>query len=242
MPPRFLSPSSTRGRPRNRLLAQLSDHDFQQVRLHLQTVSLDAKQILHKQGDRLRYVYFPNGGVVFMALLLPEGSRVETATIGDDGIVGVEAYFGGDALSACETIVEVPGSAERMSVQDFRRELAARPTLRHAVSQYVEVLYAVMARLMACNVHHRMEGRCARWLLIMHDRMQGRDFYSSHDCLAAMLGVRRQSVSAACGTLRRAGLIGYVHGHVTVLDRKNLERAACDCYRAIRALQDRLRS
>jgi len=233
------------GRPQNRLLALLSDEDFRHLRPRLKTVSLDPKQVLHKQGERVRHVYFPTGGIVSMATLLPDGSMVEVATIGDDGVVGVEAFFNQDALSATEAIVQVPvanDSAERMSVIDFRRELAERPTLHHAVARYVEVLYAIMARLMACNTHHPVDERCARWLLTMHDRMNGHDFQMSHEFLAAMLGVRRQSVSVIAGRFRAAGLIRYAHGHVAVLDRKGLEAAACDCYGVIRTFHERVKS
>jgi CRP-like cAMP-binding protein len=127
-------------------------------------------------------------------------------------------------------------------VIDFRRELAARPTLHHAVARYVEVLYAIMARLMACNTHHAVDERCARWLLTMDDRMHGHDFYLSHEFLAAMLGVRRQSVSVIAATFRAAGLIHYSHGHVRVVDRKGLEAAACDCYAVLRMLHERVKS
>jgi CRP-like cAMP-binding protein len=245
MSPLSLAPSPDAARPQNRLLRLLSDDDLRHLRPHLKTVSLEPKQILHRQGERPRHVYFPNGGVVSMATLLSEGTMVEVATIGDDGIVGIEAFFGDDAVSACETIVQVPvphESAERLSVQDFRRELVACPTLHHAVARYLEVLYAVMARLTACNVHHEVEARCARWLLTTHDRMHGQEFHLSHEFLAMMLGVRRQSVSAVAKTLRTAGFIRYVHGRVTVLDRKGLEAAACDCYPVIRTLFDRLPS
>ena len=240
-----LNPSFANARPRNHLLALLSDDDFRRLRPHLKTVSLEPKQVLHKQGERLRYVYFPNGGVVSMATLLSEGSMTEVATIGDDGMVGVEAFFGDDAVSASETIVQVPvpaDSAERLDVPDFRRELLSRPTLHHAVARYVEILYAVMTRLMACNAHHAVDERCARWLLTMHDRMDGQEFHLSHEFLAAMLGVRRQSVSVIAGTFRSAGLIRYVHGRVTVLDPKGLEAAACECYPVIRSLYARVKT
>jgi CRP-like cAMP-binding protein len=99
-----------------------------------------------------------------------------------------------------------------------------------------------MARIMACNVHHRVEERCARWLLTTHDRMHGHDFHLSQEFLAVMLGVRRQSVSVVAGGLKSAGFIRYVHGRVTVVDRKGLESAACDCYPVIRALHERARA
>jgi CRP-like cAMP-binding protein len=231
--------------PRNGLLARLCDDDFQHLRSSLKTVSLQPKQVLQNQGERLRYVYFPNGGVISMASILPDGNMVEAATIGDDGIVGIEAFFSEEATSATETIVQVPvpnDSAERLSVSDFRRELAARPSFHRAVARYVEVLYAVMTRLMACNAHHAVDQRCARWLLMMHDRMHGQAFHLSHEFLAAMLGVRRQSVSVIAGTFRAAGLIRYVHGRITVLDRKGLEASACECYPIVRALYNRVKS
>jgi CRP-like cAMP-binding protein len=198
--------------------------------------------VLHKQGEPLQYVYFPNGGIVSMATLLPDGSMLEAATIGDDGFVGIEAFFSDDASSACETIVQVPvpnDSAERMTMHDFRRELGARPGFHRAVAHYAATVYAVMGRLLACNAHHPVTERCARWLLTMDDRMRGEDFILSHEFLAAMLGVRRQTVSLVAGTLRQAGLIRYVHGRVTILDRKGLETTACDCYPAIRAIYER---
>jgi CRP-like cAMP-binding protein len=237
--------ASFNGRPHNRLLAGLADQDFRHLRPCLKTISLAPRQVLHKQGERLRYVYFPNGGVVSMATLLPDGAMVEAATIGDDGIVGVEAFFSGDAVSATETIVQVPvpgDTAERVSVDDFRRELAARPSLHHAVARYVEILYATMTRLMACNAHHAVDERCARWLLTMHDRMDGQEFHLSHEFLAAMLGVRRQSVSVIAAKFRAAGFIRYTHGRITVVDRRGLEAAACDCYPVIRALHDSVKS
>ena len=245
MPRPASAPSVFRERPRNQLLARLPDDVLADLRPYLKTVALEPRQILHRQGERLRHVYFPNGGIVSMATLLPDGAMVEAATIGDDGVVGVEAVFADDAVSACETIVQVPvpnDSAERLNVEDFRRALVARPTFHQAVARYVEILYAVMTRLMACNAHHQVQERCARWLLTMHDRMHGADFHLSHEFLAAMLGVRRQSVGVVCGALRNAGLIRYTYGRVTVLDRKRLEDAACDCYPAVRALYDGLAS
>lgn len=245
MPRPTSAPSLLRGGPRNRLLARLPDDVLADLQPYLKTVALEPRQILHRQGERLRQVYFGSGPIVSMASLLADGAMVEVATIGDDGIVGVEAVFADDAVSACDTIVQVPGpdnSAEQMSVEDFRRELLAHPPFNRAVARYVEILYAVMARLMACNAHHQLQERCARWLLSMHDRMHESDFHLSHEFLAAMLGVRRQSVGVVCGALRDAGLIRYTYGRVTVLDRKRLEDAACDCYPAVRALYDRLTS
>jgi CRP-like cAMP-binding protein len=233
----------TNGRPPNRLLALLPDADFQYLRPYLRTVPLAAKQILHEQGERLRHVYFPNGGVVSMATVLPDGAMVETGTIGDEGIVGIEAVFSDDAVSSCETIVQVPvpaNSAERLSVEQFRRALVARPVLQHIVARDVQVLYAVMARLAACNALHQVPERCARWLLLTHDRIHRQDFQLSHEFLGMMLGVRRPTITVVAGTLQAAGLIRYSQGKIRVLDRRGLEAASCECYPVIRELFDSL--
>jgi CRP-like cAMP-binding protein len=240
-----VSPLHANGRPQNRLLALLPDDEFRRLRPHLKTVPLDPRQILHKQGERLRNVYFPNGGVVSMASVLSDGSMVEAATVGDEGFVGVEASFTDDAISACETIVQVPvphDSAEMLPVEHFRRELATRPPFHSVIARYTQVLYAVMARLTACNARHDVQERCARWLLMTHDRMHHRDFHLSHEFLAVMLGVRRPSVSVVAGTLQAAGFIRYSQGNIKVLDRQGLEGASCECYAGIRALFDSLRT
>ena len=241
MSPLSLVSRTARARPRNRILAQLPEEDFQRLRPYLQTVSLGNKQVLHKQGEPIRDVYFPNGGVVSMMTLMADGAMVEAATIGDNGLVGIEAFFDDRAISACETIVQVPvpaDDAERMSIQDFRRQLLLCTPLRQAVGRYMETLYAIMARLNACNASHDVSERCARWLLMTHDRMHRRPFHLSHEFLAVMLGVRRQSVSVVAGTFRKSGLIDYIHGRITILDRTGLEAAACECYTVIRALTD----
>jgi CRP-like cAMP-binding protein len=227
------------GRRDNRLLARLPDEDFQQLLPHLKIIPLPAKKVLQQQGERLQSVYFPIGGVVSMAIVLPDGAMVETATIGDEGIVGIEAFFTDDAVSPCETIVQIPGAASVLSVDRFRSELAAGGAFRDAVARYAQALYGQMTRLTACNALHQVQERCARRLLMAHDHMHEQPFYSSHESLAVMLGVRRPTVTVVAGTLQTAGLIRYTHGRITVLDRKGLEAASCECYQAIRSLSVR---
>ena len=243
MPPNSAPSSGVNGRPQNLLLAMLTSDDFRQLRPLLKTVPLDPRQILHRQGERLRHVYFPNGGVVSMATVLSDGSMVEAATVGDEGFVGVEALFSDEATSACETIVQVPvphDSAEMLSVESFRRALATQPAFQRVVARYTQVLYAVMARLNACNARHQVQERCARWLLMTHDRMHHKDFHLSHEFLAVMMGVRRPTVSVVAETLQASGFIRYSQGTIEVLDRHGLEGASCECYAAIRTLFDSL--
>jgi CRP-like cAMP-binding protein len=139
--------------------------------------------------------------------------------------------------------MQVAGTnATAMPVDDFRRELARRGPLHELMGRYTQVLIAQMMQSAACNATHDVHQRCARWLLMTHDRMHEQDFHLSHEFLAVMLGVQRPTVSVVAGTLQQAGLISYVHGRVTVRDRKGLEAASCECYPIVRAHFDRLRA
>jgi CRP-like cAMP-binding protein len=229
-------------RPKNRLLAALPAADYRRLAPLLTTVSIHTKQLLHPRGKRHRYVYFPNGGVVSLTTALSDGTVMEAATVGDEGMVGIEAFLGADTVSPGDTLVQVPDTdAERLGVEDFRRELAAHGALRTLMGRYAQVFIAQLMHTTTCNAMHPVPRRCARWLLMTHDRMHGQDFALSHECLAAMLGVQRPTVSKVAAGLRRAGLIRYTHGRVSVRNRKGLERVSCECYAIIRAHFDRLR-
>jgi CRP-like cAMP-binding protein len=156
-------------------------------------------------------------------------------------MLGVEAFLTDDAVAPGETVVQVPDtSAEMMSVEDFRREIAGHGALHDLLGRYTQVVIAQMMQTTACNALHQVQQRCARWLLMTHDRMHEQNFYLSHEFLAVMLGVQRPTVSVVAGTLQAAGLIRYTHGRVTVRDRRGLEAASCECYPIIRAHFDRL--
>jgi CRP-like cAMP-binding protein len=240
-PPRAERPPRSDGRPKNRLLAALPADDFDRMRPLLTTVPIRVKQVLQKSGEPFHAVYFLNGGVASITTALSDGAMVEAATVGDEGMLGVEAFLSIDAISPGETLIQVPDtSAERMGVDDFRREVAKQGAFRDLVGRYTQVVIAQMMQSTACNALHQVPERCARWLLMTHDRMHEQDFRLSHEFLAVMLGVQRPTVSLVAATLQQAGLIRYTHGHVTVVNRKGLESASCECYPIIRARFDRL--
>jgi CRP-like cAMP-binding protein len=235
-------PPRDEGRPKNQLLAALPIKDFRRVSPHLKTVPLHIKQVLHNDGDALRAVYFLNGGVASITTTLLDGTTMEAATVGDEGVLGIEAFLSANAVALGDTMMQVPDTnAERLSVEHFRRELAKRGALHQLMGRYTQVFIAQMMQTTACNAMHQVSQRCARWLLMTHDRMHGQDFNLSHQFLAVMLGVRRPTVSIVAATLQEAGLIRYTHGRVTVRNRKGLEKASCECYAIIRAQVDRLR-
>jgi len=229
------------GRPPNRLLAALPADDFNRLRPYLKTVPIRLRQVLHKNGEPLRDVYFLNGGVASITTMLLDGTSVEAATVGDEGMLGTEAFLIADAVAPGETLIQVPDTdAVKMSVEDFRSETGERGAFRDIIERYTQILFAQMMQSTACNALHQVQQRCARWLLMTHDRMHERDFQLSHEFLAVMLGVQRQTVSVVAATLQHAGLIRYARGHVIVVNRKGLEAAACECYAIVRAHFDRL--
>jgi CRP-like cAMP-binding protein len=241
-PPPAVRPPPSDGRPKNRLLAALPADDFRRLLPFLNTVPVHAKQVLHKNGEPLRAVYFINGGVASITTVLPDGTQVEAATVGDEGVVGIEAFLNAHPIAPGEALIQVPDTnAEMMSVEDFRRESGERGAFRDLIARYTEVVIAQMMQSTACNALHQVPQRCARWLLTTHDRMNEQDFHLSHEFLAMMLGVQRPTVSLVAATLQAAGLIRYIHGRVTIQNRKGLEAASCECYGIVRAHFDRLR-
>ena len=239
-PPAVRTP--TRGRPKNLLLASLPAKDFRRLLPYLKTVPIRAKQVLHKPGEPLRAVYFLNGGVASIVTMLSDGTMVQVATVGDEGMLGIEAFLGVGAIAPGQTVMQVSDTdAEMLSVKDFRREVEARGALHDLMGRYTQVIIAQLMQSAACCVMHQVQQRCARWLLMTHDRMHRQDFDLSHEFLAVMLGVRRPTVSVAASALQKAGLIRYTHGRVTVRNRRGLQAASCECYASIRTHFDRLR-
>ena len=239
-PPASRPPFSER-QPKNQILAALPADDFRRLLPHLTTVPVRARQLLHHSGEPLRFVYFPNGGIVSIATVLSDGTTLAAAAIGDEGVIGGEAMLGDDAWSFADSQVRVPDTAERMSVDAFRRAVSEPGALRDLIGRFLHVLIALSMQNAVCRVRHAARQRCARWLLTMHDRMYAHEFLLSHEALADMLGMQRPTVSAVASGLQRNGLIRYHYGRVTVLNPEGLQAETCECYASVRALLDRLR-
>ncbi len=203
-------------------------------------VSLEHKQVLLGRGDRIDTVYFPDNAVVSLLTTMDDGTTVEVANIGNEGIVGLPAFLGIETLGPRESYqVEVPGQARALDVATFTKA-AGREPLRGLVERSIQALFIQTAQRLACVALHSVPERCSRWLLLTHDRVGDREFPLTQEFLAQMLGVRRASVSVAAGALQHAGLISYSRGRVTILDRDGLESAACECYGIIRSEWERL--
>jgi CRP-like cAMP-binding protein len=238
--PRAIQHPSAGSRPKNKLLAALPRPDFERLRPHLRTTQVKTKQVFHPANEPIRDVVFLNGGVASITTAMQDGTMVETATVGDEGVVGMEAFFGG-GIAAGETMMQVPDtSAELMSVGIFKEELDRREALYEGVRRYSQALMSLMMQSTACMALHEVQERCCRWLLMTHDRVGRDDFQLSQEFLAMMLGSSRPTVSVVAGMLQKAGLITYKHGHITILDRQGLEAGSCECYATVKGHFDRL--
>lgn len=185
-------------------------------------------------------IYFPGGGVCSVTNVMSDGRMVEVATIGNEGMVGITAFFGGDTATG-EAFVQVPnGGAQAMTVDAFRRELDRRGPFSHLIGRYAQALQALIMQSAACFSMHTVEERCARWLLMTHDRVGQDDFQLTHEFLGYMLGARRPTVSLVLGTLDRAGLIRNGTKRITIVNRKKLAEASCECYQVVTSTFDRL--
>jgi CRP-like cAMP-binding protein len=239
-PPPAVRPPPVDGRPPNRLLASLPDEDFARIVPHLTTVPLTVKGVLLKRGAPIRHVYFPNGGVCSVTAMMKDGMAVEVATVGDEGMVGIAAFFGGRAMPG-ESMVQVPDTtAVRMPVEQFQRELDRRGAFYDNINRYAQGTIALMMQSTACMALHRVQERCCRWLLMTHDRVRADRFSLTHEFLAMMLGSTRPTVTVVARALQKAGVMRYTHAKVTILDRKKLEEMSCECYETVKTEFDRL--
>jgi CRP-like cAMP-binding protein len=216
----------------NRLLAALPAADYARILPSLTVVPLKLKEILHKPGDPIRDVYFPGAGFCSMLTVLEDGSMVEIATVGREGMVGVSAILDGMPVTSAAMVQGASDTCYRMNVDAFRREVDRRGAFHELMAHYAQALFGFVAQSTACNAIHSVEQRLARWLLMAQDRMESDEFPLTQEFVAIMLGASRPTVTVVAGTLQKAGLIKYRHGRVTIVDREDLEAASCECYRA----------
>jgi len=233
------APSQKRPRPalRNFLLAGLPEDEQERLLPDLEVINLKLKDFLFKPGDETDYVYFPGGGFCSLVTVLDDGGMVEVATIGREGMVGVDAVLRGARLSSSAVMVQgETDTCYRMTSTSFRREMDRRAAFYEVVTRYMHALMGSVMQSTACNAVHSVEERLARWLLMAQDRMASDEFPLTQEFVAMMLGATRPTVTVVAGTLQREGLITYRRGRVKVLNRKKLELASCECYKATTTL------
>jgi CRP-like cAMP-binding protein len=230
--------TGTDGAVANRLLAALPAAELERLRAGLDRVPLDVGQVLYEPDAPISHVYFIDEGAVSVVSSLAEGT-VEVGTIGREGLVGVPVLLRAESAPT-RTFVQVAGAAHRMTVDRFRAAVAESPRLEHLSFRYAQAYFDQVAQTAACNRLHSLEERCARWLLMTHDRLGTDVLPLTQQFLSYMLGVHRPAVTLAAGALQKAGLIRYSRGKVRVVDRAGLEAAACTCYDITRRSIERL--
>lgn len=225
--------------PGNRLLARLPPEEYQRLLPRLQLVPLESKRVLYAARSPIDYAYFPNRSILSALAVMEDGRAIEVATIGDEGMVGLPLLVGAKT-AANRVIVQVPGEALRMGADVLMREASRDSPLGGLLALYHSAFLSKISQNVACNGLHSVHQRCCRRLLMTQDRVHSDVFPMTHEVLAQMLGVRRSTVSEVLNPLQEKGLIRYSRGKFTVLDRKRLEAASCECYRRINEEFERL--
>jgi CRP-like cAMP-binding protein len=225
--------------PGNRLLARLPPQEYQRLLPLLRLFPLEFNYVLNEPRSAIDYIYFPSRGVVSAVTLMEDGTVIEVATVGNEGMVGLSAFLG-DEESPNRQIVQVPGESLRMGADDLRAETTQDTPLRRLLFRYNTAFFKQISQAVACNGLHRVQQRCCKWVLMTHDRAQSDEFPLTHEFLSHMLGVRRMSVTDVLKPLQDAGLIRNRRGWITVLNRPGLEAATCECYRSVQDAFDRL--
>jgi CRP-like cAMP-binding protein len=223
----------------NGLLARLEREDYDVLMLHAKVVTLKFRKRLVRQDGNIDAVYFPLSCMVSLLVTTEGRPQVEMATIGKEGVVGASELIQAQGAIGLN-LVQLPGAAVRVEAVPSRKLLEQPAAVQKLVHQH---FYALMRQILygaACNRIHSMEERCARWLLMTHDRAGQDTFPLTQEFLSHMLGVRRATVNLATGMMKKAGFIGYVRGKVTVIDRAGLESTSCACYQSILTAYDSL--
>jgi CRP-like cAMP-binding protein len=223
----------------NALLRALAAGDMDAIRPALEPVALVKDHPIFLPGEPAPHVWFPNSGMISIVALDDKGSAIEVVTVGHEGMTGLAVVLGSETM-IYSSMVQVPGDGWRIETPAFQRLLERRPAIRSVMLRYVLAAMTQMGQNAACGQLHNIEARCARWLLLAHDDVDGDTFPLTQDYLAMMLGVTRPSVSEAASSLQKAGLIRYVRGQMTVLDRTGLEAMSCECYGIVRREFERL--
>jgi CRP-like cAMP-binding protein len=226
----------------NALLAGLSPADLASLHPLLAQVILVKNQVLHERGETIEHVYFVQQGIVStLADVDAHDHGIEVGLTGPEGLVGSWVLLDQhDSVSYNRQIVQIAGSALRMSVVALRAAAERSPALRDLCLRYLRTLIVQTSQTAACNGRHSLSERCARWLLMAHDRVEGNELVLTQEFLSITLGVRRSGVAEAAAVLQESRAIRYGRGHITVLDRALLENSACNCYRLVRNETDRL--
>ena len=223
----------------NHLLAALPRDDYARLFPHLDLVPTPLGHVLYESGVPMRHVYFPITSIVSLLCVMENGASAEIAVVGNEGIVGVSLFMGGETTPS-RAVVQSAGHAYRLQGQLLKDEFSRAGPMQRLLLRYTQALLTQMAKTAVCNRHHSLDQQLCRWLLLSLDRLPSNELIMTQELIANMLGVRREGVTEAAGHVQKAGLIEYHRGRITVLDRPGLEARACECYAVVKKECDRL--
>ena len=213
----------------NHILAALPAADLAILSPHLQLVNLSVGTMLYEPGQESRYAYFPTSCLISLQHMLESGRTAETASVGNDGLVGVALFMGGNSTPS-SAVVQISGYAYQLEGNVLKQEFKRLIPLQQLLLRYTQVLLTQISLTAVCNRHHSLQQQLCRWLLLTLDRLNTNEITMTQELVAGMLGVRREGITEAAGHLQREGLITYRRGHITVINRKGIETHVCECY------------
>ena len=223
----------------NHLLAALSREDYEYILPNLERVSLPLDELLCEAYFKMDHVYFPVDCIVSLLGVMENGSSAEISVVGNEGIVGVSLFMGGETTPS-RAVVQAGGDAYRLKGRFLKHEFYRGGAMQRLLLRYTQALLTQMAQTALCNRHHTLDKQLCRWLLLSNDRLGEKALVMTQELIANMLGVRREGVTEAAGRLQKAGLIRYRRGHIDILDRQGLEERTCECYEVVRREYQRL--
>jgi CRP-like cAMP-binding protein len=223
----------------NALLAALPDAERERWLSQLEAVELPLGAILYEAGNRPTHVYFPTTAVVSLICVMDNGATTAIAMVGNEGLVGVSLFMGGESTTS-RAVVQSAGLGYRLAANQVMKEFDRAGPVMNLLLRYTQALITQMAQTAVCNRHHSLDQQLCRWLLLSMDRLRSNELVLTQELIAKLLGVRREGVTEATGRLHAAGLIAYRRGHMTVLDRAQIERRSCECYAVVTREYDRL--
>ncbi len=229
------------GAKKNQLLAALSEVELERWRSQLEVVEMPLGQVLYESGGVLEYVYFPTSAIVSILYVLENGSTAEIAVVGNEGIIGISLFIGGESTCS-RAVVQSAGHGFRMPEKILNDEFYRSGPVLQLLLRYTQALIAQMAQTAICNRHHTLSQQLCRWLLLSLDRLEANELVITQELIANMLGVRRETVTESAHKLQNEGVIKYVRGRITVLDRHGLEQRSCECYGVVKREYERLLS
>ena len=223
----------------NHLLAALPDDAYNALLTSLEPIEMPLGLSVYESGGAQGYVYFPTTAIVSLLYVLANGSSAEIAITGNEGLVGIALFMGGETTPS-RAVVQSAGNGFRLRAAMVKKQFEAGGPLQHLLLRFTQALITQMTQTAVCNRHHAVDQQLCRWLLLSLDRLSGDKLVMTQELIANMLGVRREGVTEAAGKLQDEGLIEYSRGKITVVDRAKLEKRVCECYAVVKREYDRL--